>query len=124
MCNFTRPFVPILIFSLTLAFGCNLQTTITKPILTDRERHLCDSLKIDTAIVIAIRTQTDSTLAPFPMNLETVLDKDIDANSKRKQFSGLTFDANNINADTIVINLYNDFQKKATQYLSLTEILQ
>ncbi len=107
-----RPIVPILIFSLTLAFGCNSQTTITKSVLTDRERFLCDSLKVDTSIVLGIRTQTDSSLAPFPMNLEMVLNKDIDADSNGKQFAGFIFNAPNSTADNIVINLYSDFQKK------------
>jgi Domain of unknown function (DUF4253) len=107
-----RRFIPIIIFSLTLAFGCNSQTTITKPILTDRERYLCDSLKIDTTIVLGVRTQTDSSLTQFPMNLEMVLNKDIDADSNRKQFPGLIFNATNANADNIVVNLYKDFQKK------------
>lgn len=112
MCNFMRPFVPILIFSLTLTFGCNSQTTNTKSVLTDRERFLCDSLKVDTAIVLGVRTQTDSSLTPFPMNLEMVLNKDIDADSNRKQFPGFIFNAANSTADNIVIKLYNDFQKK------------
>jgi len=46
------------------------------------------------------------------MNLEMVLNKDIDADSNRKQFVGFIFNATNSNADNIVINLYSDFQKK------------
>jgi len=97
---------------LTLAFGCNSQAAITKSVLTERERYLCDSLNVDTTIVLSVRTQTDSILTPFPMNLEMVLNKDIDADSNRKQFVGFIFNATNSNADNIVINLYSDFQKK------------
>jgi hypothetical protein len=107
-----RPFVPILIFSFTIAFSCNSQITTTKSVLSDRERYLCDSLKIDTTIVFGLRTQTDSSIAPFPLNLEMVLNKDIDADSTRKQFSGFIFNASNSTADNIVVDLYIDFQKK------------
>ena len=107
-----RSFVPILIFSLILIVGCNSQTTITKSILTERERYLCDSLKIDTTIVLGIRTQTDSNLTQFPTNLEMILNMDIDTDSNRKQFSGFIFNATNTNADNIIVNLYKDFQKK------------
>jgi hypothetical protein len=107
-----RHLFPIVIFSLTFAFGCNSQTTISKSILTDQEKRFCDSLRIDTTIVLGIRTQTDSSLTPFPVNLEMVLNKDIDPDSNRKQFPGFIFNATNATADNIVINLYNDFQKK------------
>jgi len=112
MCNFMKPSVPILIFSLILAFGCNSQMKITKSFLTDRERHLCDSLNVDTTIVLCVRTQTDSILSPFPMNLEMVLNKDIYADSNRKQFAGFIFNAPNSTSENIVVNLYSDFQTK------------
>lgn len=107
-----RLLVPILIFCLTLTFGCNTQTTPTKSILTDQERYWCDSLKIDTAIVFGIRTQTDSNLNPFPINLETTLNVDIDIDSTAKQIPGFIFNAANTNADSIVARLYNAFKSK------------
>ena len=107
-----RYFLPILIFSSVLAFGCNSQTTINKSILTERERYLCDSLKLDSMIISGLRTQTDSSVAPFPMNLEMLLDKDIDSDANRKQFQGFIFNASNSTSNNIVINLYGDFKKK------------
>lgn len=109
-----NPSIAILIFSLSFILGCNSQPQIivAKSVLSDHERKMCDSLKVDTAVAIGIRTQTDSNLLPFPMNLEMVLNKDIDADSNRKQFNGFIFNAANSNSDNIVVNLYNNFQKK------------
>src|SRR5262245_7837603 len=107
-----KPITPILIFLLTLVCGCNSQTAPPKEALTDRERYLCDSLKIDTTIVLDVRIQTDSSLTPFPMDVETILNMDYDPDSSRKQIAGLIFNASNSTADNIVLNLYHGFRNK------------
>ncbi len=102
----------ILVLILIFTLGCNSQSTVTSPRLTERERHLCDSLKIDTSIVLGIRTQTDSTINVFPTNLENLLNRDIDFDSARNLSAGFIFNSSNQNSDNIVVNLYNDFMKK------------
>lgn len=102
----------LLSFSLALTFSCHSQTIPAPSLLTSQERHWCDSLKIDSSIVSGIRTQTDSGLRPFPLNLEMVLNKDIDVDPKRKQIDGFLFPTSNTNSEKIVVDLYSSFQKK------------
>lgn len=119
VCKFMRTSISILLFSLTLAFCCNSQTAIVAPILTTQERFYCDSLKIDSSIVLQLRKYTDSSITPFPTNLEHILNKDIDIDSNRMQFPGFLFSASNINSDNTVLNLYNDFQEKGYTIFTL-----
>jgi hypothetical protein len=109
----------ILFFSLTVAISCNSQSRITNTILSEKERFYCDSLKIDTAIVLGLRQYTDSNIKPFPVNLEKILNKDIDPGPNRKNAPGFIFNANSANSDSIVINLYNDFLNKGYTIFTL-----
>lgn len=118
-----KSLVSILIFCLTFTFNCKAQSLTTKLILTDQERHWCDSLKIDTSIIAGIRIQTDSSIIPFPFNIATVLDADVDIDSSVKQIPGFLLNATNENADNIVRSLYYDFKNKGYTIFSLVRNL-
>jgi len=106
-----RLIIIISFFSLFFSFGCKTKKATTNSSLTEQERHLCDSLKIDTTIALGVRAKTDSAFTVFPLDLSTVLNLDMDTLTG-KQINGLILNAANENADNIVTNLYSDFQKK------------
>lgn len=109
----------IAVSSLIFVFGCNSQTAILSPALTVQERFYCDSLKIDSSIILHLRKYTDSSITPFPTNLENVLNKDIDIDSGRRELPGFLFNADSANSDIIVNNLYDDFQQKGYTIFTL-----
>jgi hypothetical protein len=113
--------LPLLFIALTVIVGCNSQTKSTSRPLTNQEKHYCDSLGIDTAVVIKLRTQTDSHLLPFPTDLQNVLNRDIDLDSIKKHTPGFYFNASNSNSDHIVNVLYDDLQKMGYTIFSLDE---
>ena len=111
----------VLLFSLVLAASCNNQASPVSRHLTVKETFNWDSLKIDSSLITSIREQTDSTLTPFPANLEKILDKDIDTDVNRKNYPGLIFNAPNASSDGILTNLYDNFQKRGYTIFVLDE---
>jgi len=99
-------------FCLLVICGCSSQSISNTYILTDQERHYCDSLKLDSSIIALLRTQTDSAVTLFPTRLDFILDKDIDVDSSRKQYPGLLFNAATNQTQIIVNSLYDSFQNK------------
>jgi len=93
-----------------LLVACNRQTRNATTILTTQEKFYCDSLQIDSTIVLRLRTKTDSTIIPFPTDLQFVLDKDMDIDSNAKNVTGFIFTASSANSNEIITDLYNDFQ--------------
>jgi len=99
-------------FLFFLFVACNRQTKISTTILTTQEKFYCDSLEIDSTLVLRLRTKTDSAIIPFPTDLQFVLDKDMDVDSTGKKATGFIFNASTVNSDEIITDLYSDFQTK------------
>jgi hypothetical protein len=78
-------------------------------------------MKLDTSIVVLLRSQTDSILAPFPKRLDFILDKDIDIDSNRKQYPGFLFNSANSRTKNIVDGLYNPLKDKGYTIFTLDQ---
>jgi hypothetical protein len=76
-------------------------------------------MKVDSSIVILLRTQTDSLLIPFPTKLDFVLDKDIDIDPNRRHHPGFLFNSANTQTDNIVSALYHPFKNKGYTIFTL-----
>src|SRR5687768_9079355 len=97
-----KPLKLIIILYLFIAYGCNSQSLDKTYSLTNQEKHYCDSMKIDTEVILLIRTQTDSVLKPFPERLDFVLDADFDSTEVHN--SGFLFNSLNGKTENIVIS--------------------
>lgn len=80
--------------------------------LTPYEKHICDSLGIDSSIVLTIRAYTDSSIIPFPANLDNIPPRDSAANAAKEKLHGLLFNTDHALTDSIVNNLYNKLHSK------------
>jgi hypothetical protein len=103
--------LPSYFFFLLMLVACKVPTRPSITILTSQEKFYCDSLNIDSTIVLKLRTQTDSAIIPFPTDLQFVLDKDMDVDSNGKKINGFILNANNSNSDKIITELHGDFLK-------------
>jgi hypothetical protein len=102
--SFMKPLC--LIVFVFAVIGCNTTTSpsINKA-LSKADRHLCDSLAIDSSVALAVRTHTDSVFQPFSTDLEMVLDKDMDVDPNEQAIPGFIFPANAAQAQKIISGL-------------------
>lgn len=101
--------------------GCQSQPSTQFYRLTRQERFYCDSMKIDSSIVVLLRSQTDSMLKPLPIDLTFVLDADFDEDSSIKHYPGFIFNSENSRTKNIVSDLYYPFRDKGYTILTLDE---
>jgi len=97
------------------AYGCVSNAPsqpAAKAVLTVYERHLCDSLGIDSSIVLGIRAQTDSGIGPFPANLDNLPPKDSTVDAAKEKLHGFMFNADHKASEHIIANLYNGLHEK------------
>ncbi len=95
-------------------FGCvsgPSQAVIKKSGLTIQERHICDSLGIDSSIVLKIREYTDSGVSPFPANLENIPPKDSAANEAKEKLHGLLFNSAHEFTNNTVNSLFDKLHR-------------
>lgn len=104
----------ILIACFIITIGCKSDPapTITGVVLNSRDRHLCDSLQIDSSVLLAVRAHTDSVFQPFSTNLEMVLNKDMDIDSNVQAIPGFIFPASAAQAQELISNLSSSFGGK------------
>jgi hypothetical protein len=104
---------------LFIVYGCNSQSPDRTYSLTNQEKHYCDSMKIDTEVILLIRTKTDSVLVPFPKRLDFVLDADFDSTEVHN--SGFLFNSLNRQTENIVASLYKPLKDKGYTIFTLDQ---
>ncbi len=109
----------LIISYLSVVYGCNSQSLDKTYSLTNQEKHYCDSMKIDTSIILLIRTRTDSVLKPFPERLDFVLDADFD--SVEIHNSGFLFNSLNGQTENIITSLNKPLKDKGYTIFTLDE---
>lgn len=112
MNDFMRLYIFSILFCLAISVACKPQSPIKGYVLTSLERHYRDSLKIDSSIIVSLRTQTDSAIVPFPKTLDYILNKDNDTVSSINQHPGILFHSSDNQTENIILKLYDDFQIK------------
>ena len=108
----------IMILVSTSIFACSCVSNSSSPLaakkslLSAYERHLCDSLGIDSSIILDIRTQTDSSIRPFPANLDDLPSKDSSVDGAKEKLHGFLFNTDHTATEDIINSLYNDLHHK------------
>jgi hypothetical protein len=98
------------IFTATVFFGCNLKGGHH---LTLDERHFCDSLQIDTSLVMDLRQMTAATVEPFHYSLEkSINDSGVLEEVNPIRLQGLVFKEDAANTDRILLKLHDPFKAK------------
>ncbi|TFF36768.1 hypothetical protein [Mucilaginibacter psychrotolerans] len=85
----------LLILSLvTLASicGCNPNGSTSSYHLTATERKICDTLQIDSSIVMDIRAETNKKIEPFHYSLSKIYEKGKETELDPVYLKGLVFD--------------------------------
>ena len=101
------------IIILILVISCKSQSTISENGLTDNEKFYCDSLKIDTSIIIKLRSYTDSSVEPFHYSLSKQFNPDgTEEELGPVHLQGLVFKASNKTSTDIVMKLRDSFKKE------------
>lgn len=103
----------ILLIIIVLAFGCRLHSSKEKSALTDKERHYCDSLQIDTSIISLLRQYTSSTVDPFHYSRSRELLSDgTEKELEPVYLQGLVFKETAQNTEIILEELSKSFKDK------------
>lgn len=102
-----------IIFSQILTLGCSTQSTHNKHVLTDKERHWCDSLKVDTSIVVQVRNHTSAPIEPFHYSLSKLIKSDgTETELDPIYLQGIVFKESHLKSEEIILNLYKQFNSK------------
>ncbi len=109
----------LLLFALVVSFsiGCNQSAKPQKVSLSKQDLFYCDSLKIDSSIIVLLRILTDSAVIPFPGNSQSIFHED----STIAQVPGLVFNATDSSTNKIVAYLSDYFLAKGYSIFTLDE---
>jgi hypothetical protein len=103
----------ILFFIILLAASCGSQSTKSKDNLSQNERHLCDSLKIDTTIVADLRQHSAAILEPFHYSLGRQINTDgTETELDPIHLQGLVFKETAENTENLLEKLQGNFKTK------------
>ena len=97
---------------LTFAIGCNSQTADKAYELTKEEKTICDTLQIDTSLVIDIRQFNTNKIEPFHYSLGKFITKDEEIESDPIFLKGLVFKETNTKSYDLVFSLKDKFKEK------------
>lgn len=103
----------ILALIITLTIGCSLQPTRNMSVTTDKEKDICDSLKIDCSLIPLLRQYSSAIVEPFHYSLS----REIYPDGSEKELDpvylqGLVFKETTINTEIILENLCDKFIDK------------
>jgi hypothetical protein len=103
----------ILIFITSLILGCSTQASQNKAVLSKEEKHYCDSLKIDSSLLVELRPFTLSSFEPFHYSLA----KKVNADGTWEEvdpihLQGLVFNEVTAKTEIILNSLHKNFLDK------------
>ncbi len=101
-----------LLVILTLTFGCKSQTKVTSYILSNDERNICDTLQIDTSIIVDIRKFNSNKVEPFHYSLGKFITENGESESDPIFLKGLVFSETNLKSYDLVFSLKDNFKMK------------
>jgi hypothetical protein len=104
--------LPLFIVMLTTITGCQNQTNNTDYKLTDREKHLCDSMQLDPAILPVIRQHTARPMEPFHYSLSKMYKDGVKTELDPIHLNGLLFSETNARSYQLIFDLKDHLQKK------------
>ena len=103
----------ILTVIIALIIGCSSQPMKGKSAITDKEKHICDSLKIDTSLISLLREHTLAAVEPFHYSLSRQIfpdgtEKELDP----IYLQGLVFKESAASTEIILDGLQSTFKDK------------
>jgi hypothetical protein len=103
-------FISIII--VTIIASCNNQSKTHNYILTVNEKLICDTLQIDTTIILDIRKRNTNKIEPFHYSLSKMYKDGIKTELEPIYLNGLVFSEQNAKSYDLVFELKDSFLKK------------
>lgn len=101
----------IVCFIITFSIGCSFHPK--HETLTSKERHICDSLKMDTSLIILLRPYTTATIEPFHYSLSRLILRDgTEKELDPVYLPGIVFKEKTATTETILNDLSDTFRNK------------
>lgn len=93
--------------------GCSSQPIYSRSAITDKEKHICDSLKVDSSLIPYLRKYSSEIVEPFHYSFSRQLfengtEKELDP----IYLQGLVFKETTSKTEIILDNLYGKFKDK------------
>jgi hypothetical protein len=106
-------FFPLLLLFAFLIFACGSKSTTSESTLSQNDKHLCDSLKIDQSVITDLREHTDAALEPFHYSLSRQINSDgTEIELDPIHLPGLVFDAPANHTTELLDKLYDKYKSK------------
>lgn len=96
---------PFFLFMLLLSCGSKDRNPSSKYKLTNAEKVLCDTLKIDPTIIQDIRNFNTSKIEPFHYSLSKAYEEGVETELNPIHLKGLVFDEQNTKSHDLVFKL-------------------
>lgn len=104
-----RCLIVLVVAAMTLT-GCNSNSVSYT--LTDREKSICDSLKVDASIIQEVRAYNSSEIEPFHYSLSKIVENGVEAEADPIHLNGLVFTEQNSKSYELVFSLKDSFKQK------------
>ena len=94
------------------ALGCNTSTSQKNYVLTAREKTICDSLQLDSSIVIDIRNLNTSKIEPFHYSLSKIYSQGSAIEANPIFLTGIVLTEKNAKSYDLIISLKDKLKSK------------
>ena len=101
----------IVLVAAAMTLTCCNSNSVTYT-LTDREKSLCDSLKVDASIIQEVRNYNSSEIEPFHYSLSKIVENGVETEADPIHLNGLVFTEQNSKSYELVFSLKDSFKEK------------
>src|ERR1700752_3836848 len=110
MKHFIRLLISVVVPALIVS--CNNERKSQDYQLTESEKRICDTLKIDASVIQSIRVYNSNKIEPFHYSLSKMYNDGQETEIDPVYRQGLVFKEQNSKSYDLIFNLKDDFKKK------------